>query len=161
MGCRDAARWLYRLDEHFTWRSPFPLERDWAFQDSDGHTRLVLTTEGDITVMKRYAWDGCTPKLCVFDLVVGTPDGAVHPDTGKPKTSHASLIHDALYQFVPDGLPLTRPQADTCFLRLMEERRFALRYLYYGAVRTLGWISRPVTRRIRKTYGGCRIDCSA
>jgi hypothetical protein len=160
MGCRDAARWQYRLDEHFTWRSPFPLERDWAFQDCDGHTRLLLTTEGDITVMKRYAWDGCTPKLCVLDLVVGTPDGAVHPETGKPKTYQASLIHDALYQFLPDDLPLNRRQADQCFLRLMEEHRFALRYVYYLAVRALGWLFRPVTRRIRRTYRGRRIDCS-
>lgn len=160
MMCKGGARWLYRLERNYSWRSPFRLDRDWAFQDRTGHTRLVLTTEGEITVIKGYAWDGCTPKVCLFDVLLGTPDGVVYVLTGRPKTYYASLVHDALYQFLPDGLPLSRAQADRCFLMLMTEHEFALRRLYYAAVRALGWLTRPVTRRIRKTYGGRRIDCS-
>jgi hypothetical protein len=153
MLCRSAVRWLYRLDHSYSWESPYPQERDWAFQDKKGHTRLLITTEGVITVTRGYAWDGCTPKLCVFDLLVGTPDGAVHAKTGRPKTYYASLIHDALYQFLPDGLPMTRAQADRCFLILMRESDFMLSGLYYWAVRLGGWLTLPLTRSIRGTAG--------
>lgn len=160
MACNDTVRWLYRLDDHFAWQSPFRVDHDWAFQDAGGQTRLVITTDGQITVIKSYAWDGCTPKICILDILVGTPDGAVYSTTGQPKTYYASLVHDALYQFLPHGLPLTRAQCDECFLRLMERDRFALRYIYYGAVRVFGGIARPVTRRVRRTHGGRRIDCA-
>lgn len=158
MGCGDTVRWLYRLDEDFVWPSPFPVSHDVAFQDAEGQTRLLITTDGTITVLKSYAWDGCTPKVCFLDLLVGTPDGAVYEGTGRPKTYYASLVHDALYQFLPDDLPLKRSQCDECFLRLMRRDRFALRYLYYVAVRLFGGLTRPVTRRIRRTYGARRIE---
>ena len=160
MGVADphVAKWIFRLDRNYAWRSPFPLERDWAFQDSSGQTRLLLETDGTITVTSGYAWDGCTPKTFLLNLVVGTPDGVVDTRTGWPRTYHASLVHDALYQFLPDGLPLTRAQADRCFLELMKETDFVLRYLYYAAVRLFGGFTLPVTRRIRRTSGGQGIE---
>ena len=158
MACKDTVRWLYRLDDDVTWPSPFRIDRDAAFQDSSGRTRLVITTDGRITVTKGYAWDGCTPKFCALDILFGTPDGAVAAATGRPKTYFASLVHDALYQFLPDGVPLTRAQCDVCFLRLMERDQFALRYVYYAAVRMFGGLSRRITRRVRRTYGGRRTD---
>jgi len=161
MPCKEAARWLFQLEKHFSWGSPYPLERDWAFQDMNGHTRLLLTTDGTITVMKGYAWDGATPKTCAFDLVLGTPDGVVFLGTGKPKTYYATLVHDALYQFLPEDPPLTRRQADHCFLLLMREHKFALRHVYWLAVRLFGWISWRITRRIRSTFGGRKLDCTA
>ena len=94
IGCGDTVRWLYRLDEDFAWPSPFPVSHDVAFQDAEGQTRLLITTDGTITVLKGYAWDGCTPKVCFLDLLVGTPDGAVYEGTGRPKTYYASLVHD-------------------------------------------------------------------
>jgi len=36
--------------------------------------------------------------------------------------------------------PVNRRQADACFLRLMEESEFMLRYLYWAAVRLFGWL---------------------
>jgi len=146
-------KWVYELEADFTWPSGLPGDRDWAFQDRTGVTRLIVTTDGSITVTKGYAWDGCTPKLCVFDIQVGVPDGVVDFRTRKPKTYYASLVHDALYQFVPDGLPLTRAQADRCFLRLMAESGFAPRWIYYVAVRLFGDLFRRAGRRIRKTKG--------
>ncbi len=161
MPCREAAYWLFCLERNYSWQSPYVLDRDWAFQDDEGHTRLLITTEGIITVTKGYAWDGCTPKTCFLDLVLGTPDGVVYVGTGKPKTYYASLIHDALYQFLPEDPPLTRAQADRCFLLLMEESKFALRHIYWVAVRVFGGLTRPITRRIRQTFGGRKIDCAA
>ncbi len=154
MPCQGAAKWLYRLDRDYAWQSPFRFARDWAFQDGEGHTRLVLTAEGVIHVLAGYSWDGCTPKTCFLDVVIGTPDGVVFLGTGRPKTYYASLVHDALYQFLPSGLPLTRAEADRCFLLLMTESEFAPRRLYYWAVRLFGGLTLPITRRIRATYGG-------
>ena len=49
-----------------------------------------------------------------------------------------SLVHDALYQFLADGLPLTRRQADLVFLQLMRESGFRLAPIYWLFVRALG-----------------------
>jgi hypothetical protein len=103
--------------------------------------------------MRGYAWNGCSPKYCLFDILLGTPEGVVDSRTRRPKTFYASLVHDALYQFVPDGLPLTRRQADQCFLQLLEETGFRPRILYYLAVRVFGALVRRATRYVRKTVG--------
>lgn len=153
MFCKNSVRWRYRLEKDYSWQSGYQLDQDWAFEDRRGTVRLILRADGTITVTAGYAWDGCTPKFCVLDLSVGVPDGAVHADTGQPKTYYASLIHDALYQFLPDGLPLNRSQADRCFLRLMTRDEFALRYLYYAAVRVFGDLFRRGGRQIRKPRG--------
>lgn len=152
------APWIYRLPRSHSWQSPYRFERDWAFQDKKGRTRLVISSGGVLTVTRGYAWDGCTPKFYLIDLVFGIPDGVVFLSTGRPKTYYASLFHDALYQFIPDGLPMSRAQADRCFLLLMTESEFALRHVYYGAVRSFGWLTLPITRRIRRTHGGRRVD---
>lgn len=151
--CKNSEKWVFVLDKDFSWQSGFHLAEDCAFQDKTGTTRLILKTNGIIVVKKEYAWDGCTPKICVFDVLVGIPDGVVDSRTKKPKTFYASLVHDALYQFLPDGLPLTRKNADDCFLKLMEETGFVPRYFYYAAVRLLGGMFARAGRRIRKSKG--------
>src|SRR3989441_12713724 len=100
----------------------------------------MLRRQGTITVAARSAWDGCTPKFCIPDILLGTPDRLVDSKTTQPKTYYASLVHDALYQFLLDGLPFTRRQADGCFLRLMGQTGFAPRYVYWAAVRIFGWL---------------------
>lgn len=151
--CENSVPWLYVLDRHFTWKSGLEINEDVAFKDKTGVIRLVLEKGGRVTVMRGYAWNGCSPKYCLFDILLGPPEGVVDSRTGRPKTFHASLVHDALYQFVPDGLPLTRRQADRCFLWLLEETGFRPRILYYLAVRALGWLVRRGTRYVRKTVG--------
>ena len=132
MLCRKTAAWLYRLDRSFTWESALPVREDLVFRDGDGKVRLIVESGGRLTVMRGYSWNGCSPKVCVLDLLVGTPDGAVYEPTGRPKAYYASLVHDALYQFLDAGSPVTRAQADGCFLRLMGESEFVLRHLYLG-----------------------------
>ena len=153
MFCTDNVRWLYKLEKNFSWESGLNFDRDYAFKDKTGVVRLILEEGGHITVTRGYAWDGCSPKFCLFDLLIGTPDGTVHARTGKPKTYFASLVHDALYQFVPEGLPLSRHDADRCFLRLMSETQFRLRYIYFFAVWAFGGLVRRVERYSRKTAG--------
>lgn len=153
MFCRHSVKWRYRLDQDYHWESGLQIYQNWAFKDRDGNVRLILRVGGGITVTAGYAWDGCTPKFCVLDLSLGVPDGVVNATTGKPKTYYASLIHDALYQFLPNDLTLDRAQADGCFLRLMTRDQFLLRYIYYVAVRLFGGLFRRAGHRIRKTRG--------
>jgi hypothetical protein len=151
--CKNSVRWLYRLEESYSWESGHRLEEDVVFLDKSGAVRLVIERGGRITVTRGYAWDGCTPKVCLFDILIGVPDGVVHARTGRPKTYYASLVHDALYQFLPDGLPLTRYHADEFFLRLMAESDFGPRRIYWLAVRTFGGLFRSAARQVRKTRG--------
>lgn len=158
MLCNKTEKWLYKLPESYSWQSPYTQDKDWEFKDEHGTTWLKLMRDGRIEVMKEYAWDGCTPKVCILDVLFGTPDGAVDTTTGRPKTYYASLVHDALCQFQPAELPLSSAQVDKCFLLLMHETKFALRYIYYAAVRIFGWFTKPVTRMIRKIHGGQRTE---
>ena len=105
--CRNSEKWVFELEQDFSWESGFTFTDDFAFKDKTGIVRLILLRNGKMTVNKRYAWDDCTPKICIFDVLFGTPDGVVDSRTRKPKTYYASLVHDALYQFLPDGVPLT------------------------------------------------------
>lgn len=151
--CKNSVRWLYRLERSFTWDSKHPIPEDLVFRDKTGVVRLIIEEGGRITVTRGYAWNGCSPKICVFDLLLGTPEGVVHVRTEKPKTYYASLVHDALYQFLPDGLPLGRRHADWFFLLLLAESEFAPRWLYWGAVRLIGGFVWRATRFKRETRG--------
>ena len=153
MFCENSVRWLYRLERSHAWDSGLAIDHDCAFKDKEGRVRLILERGGRITVTRGYAWNGCSPKFCFVDLIVGTPDGVVDARTGWPKTYYASLVHDALYQFAGDGLPLSRSQADGCFLRLLDATGFRLRWIYFVAVRLFGGFTRHITRWVRKTRG--------
>ena len=157
MFCRNTEKWLYRVTGDYTWRSGVSIPKDMEFVDQKGKVRLRISEDGAITVTKRYTWDGCTPKFCLLDVLLGIPDGAVYSGpgehTGKPKTYHASLIHDALYQFLNKDLPYNRKDADLFFLRLMQETGFKLSGVYYIAVRIFGGLA----NRLSVTYGKKRV----
>ena len=135
---RLAVKWIYTLEADYEWPSGLDFGAGCAFEDDSGRRWLELRPGGAIRVKKDYAWDGCSPKWAAWDILFGTPDGVPHADTRKPKTYHASLVHDALYQFLDACLPLTRQQCDRLFLRLLAEQHFAPRRIYFGAVRLLG-----------------------
>jgi len=153
MWCKDGAAWLYRLERNYSWDSGVAVPADLIFRDAKGRVRLVIETTGRMTVMRGYSWNGCSPKFCLFDILIGTPDGVVHLGTGRPKAYYASLVHDALYQFLPLSAPLTRADADRVFLRLLAESNFVPRRLYWLAVRLFGWIVRLGQKRVRKWEG--------
>lgn len=150
---KNNARWIYRVDKSYSWDSALPVSEDQAFQDSNGKVRLIIEKGGRITVMRGYSWNGCSPKVYLFDLVFGTPDGVIHASTGKPKTYFASMVHDALYQFLNADSPIRRREADACFLHLMAASDFSLRYIYWAAVRVFGcfvWLG----KRYKRIWGG-------
>ena len=153
MLCRDSAPWVYKLERCFCWESGCAVPDDYVFFDSAGKVWLFIERSGAITVMKGYAWNGCTPKVCFLDLLIGTPEGAVYGETGKRKTYYASLVHDALYQFLREASPLTRGEADRFFLQLMQDSDFVLARVYWLVVRSLGWAFWQGTSRKREWAG--------
>src|SRR5439155_485471 len=74
--CKNSEPWVFTLPEDFSWDSGFTVPGEWEFRDKTGAVRLILRRSGRITVTRRYAWDGCSPKVCVFDILLGTPDEA-------------------------------------------------------------------------------------
>jgi hypothetical protein len=153
MFCKNAVKWLYRLDRNFPWQSKLDIKQDYAFKDKDGTVRLILEQGGKVTVIGGYAWNGCSPKFCFCDILFGTPEGVVDARTSKPKTFYASLVHDAMYQFLTDGLPISRRDADQCFLALLKETYFRPRLIYYLVVRLFGGLVLHIERSSRKTNG--------
>ncbi|MCC6658851.1 MAG: DUF1353 domain-containing protein [Rhodocyclaceae bacterium] len=155
-----SVRWIFLLEQDYTYslgrHLPADWREGWAFADSSGRRRLEIHPNGDAVVLAGYAWDGCTPKYSLADIVLGTPDGVPSEITKKPKTYYASLLHDVLYQFLDAGLPLSRRQADAVFLEIMQRDRFAPRRVYHAAVRMFGGLFRMFTRWKRR-YAGRKI----
>jgi len=151
--CKNAVFWLYRLERSYSWDSRHQIPYDLVFRDASGSVRLVVETSGRITVMRGYSWNGCSPKFCLLDILIGTPDGVVNVDTGKPKAYYASLVHDALYQFLLLDQSLKRRHADGFFLRLLGESAFAPRYVYWLAVPLFGWLVWLGKKRARSWQG--------
>ncbi len=93
-----------------------------------------------ITINPGYSWNGCNPKRIIWDIEVGTPDGAIDAHTGRPRVYYPSLVHDFLCQF-EEQIPLTRAEIDMVFYRLMVEYDFAPAKIYYGMVRLFSLFS--------------------
>jgi hypothetical protein len=132
--------WRFCLDNPFVWQAPINPRHGARFTDHQGRTWLTITEDGAIAIAKDYAWNGCSPGIAVWDWgVLGLPQGINDEVTGKPKTYYASLVHDALYQFMnyPD-MPYSRKEMDQLFLVLMQQSQFSLATVYYWAVRSLG-----------------------
>jgi hypothetical protein len=153
MWSKNCARWLYRLEQNYAWDSQHQISEDLVFRDKAGKVRLVFEQSGLITVTRGYAWNGCSPKFCFFDILLGTPEGVVHASTGHPKTYYASLVHDAMYQFLGDGLPVKRHHADRFFLELLSASEFAPRWLYWFMVRICGYLIWRSTKAYRANRG--------
>ncbi len=114
----------------------------------------------DLDRWRTYAWDGCTPKAWFFwFILIGTPDWysrklegvTVWYDADKevhypcrrtyfwPMAHKASVVHDALYQFL-DNIPITKNEVDKLFHQLLLESNMPrlLSYGYYLAVKYFG-----------------------
>ncbi|MFA5117221.1 MAG: hypothetical protein WC695_00035 [Candidatus Omnitrophota bacterium] len=106
------------------------------FQLSKDGTVLVLGTN-----YKGYAWDGCSPKIKIKDVYLGTFEGVLNFSSGESKTYFASLIHDVFYQFSREVRPfIARKKVDKEFYLILKRDGFAFARLYYIVVRLLGWV---------------------
>jgi len=128
---------IHKLEKDFIWNCGRKFLENIEFYDKKGKLWLEIKNNGDIIVKKDYSWDGCTPKFNILDLfIIGTPDGVINIRTGKPKTYYASLIHDALYQFIDDERMLfNRKDIDDFFYSILKEEKFILAPIYYIIVR--------------------------
>lgn len=135
--------WKFRLpDDYYYYCCKFPAKKTVSFADDTGKVRLEILHQGIIKVNAGYAWDGCSPKFKIGDLMLlGTPDGVPDPATGLPKTYYASLVHDALYQFMDDPrMPYSRKEMDEIFHDILIDVGFSFSNLYYYGVRCFGGV---------------------
>lgn len=110
-------------------------ENEWFKLQEDG----MLVIKG--THYKGYAWDGCSPKIKIKDVYLGTLEGVLDFDTGYSKTYYASLVHDVFYQFAKDVKPfIKRKEVDREFHSILKRDGFRFAKFYYIAVRLFGWI---------------------
>ncbi|WP_394972575.1 hypothetical protein [uncultured Croceitalea sp.] len=86
-----------------------------------------------------FAWDGCTPKKEILDLLIGTPDGKMDFGTEEPITYYASFVHDILYKYKAE-IPLSRKTVDDLFFLILKRSEFKLAGIYHFGVRTFGGI---------------------
>ena len=126
--------WIFKIEEDFVYMSIHlgkSFDSEWLRLNKNGTVTIKANKRG-------YAWDGCTPKISILGLfVLGTPDGHIDVETGKPLTYHASLVHDAFYQYLED-IPVSKQEIDRQFYEMLKEQRFPLAWLYYKAVSYLG-----------------------
>lgn len=80
---------------------------------------------GILTILKGFAWDGCTPKFRIFGTIIGVPDFK--------ETYIASAIHDFLInnQLVHT---LSRKSMDMIFEDILRSESFKLTFIYANAV---------------------------
>ncbi len=158
-----SVKWIYELDADYTIDLKKYLSNHFdqtlSFQDSSGVERLVLYPTGIAIIRAKYAWDGCTPKFAIFDIVFGIPDGVPNEQTRKPKAYYASLVHDVLYQFLDVDIPIKRPDADEAFFSILERDAFTPRYVYWAFVRVFGGLAHHFTRW-KRSYRGRRVPLS-
>lgn len=113
------------------------------------------TADYNFAHTRTYAWDGCSPKNWFFWLaLIGTPDFAQITETIRTlnntepcarrqvfwqRAHHASLVHDALYQYL-NTIPISKNDVDQLFYDMLCESGFCplLARLYWLAVRVFG-----------------------
>lgn len=146
-------KWLYRLQEDFEYQSKYKFPCNYRFLDKEEITRMEIYKDGTIVVKENYCWDGCTPKFNFIDISFGVPDGITNPDTLKPKCYYASLVHDALCQFILSELPLSKRQVDGIFYDLLKRSEFKPRYIYWVFVRIFGYLFLLIDKMFRRNKG--------
>jgi hypothetical protein len=122
-----------------------------------GHSTLDLQRQEvhyDFARPSTYAWDGCTPKVPFYWLaIIGIPDWWEKPhrvlqlqggelreaEVFWPLAHPASLVHDALYQYL-NVAPLAKHEADLLFFRMLREAGmlWPAAFVYYLSVRLFG-----------------------
>jgi hypothetical protein len=126
--------YIFRITDDYVYE-----EAGWDLAEAFDCEWLHISVDGVITVKANeqgYAWDGCTPKWSLLNLaIIGVPDGHVNHRTMQPYTYAASLVHDALYQYL-DTVPVSKAKIDWLFYEMLGD--FKLKWVYYQAVKLLG-----------------------
>jgi hypothetical protein len=125
---------LYRYILEEDWEYPYIIDSKIEFKGlSDKGELLVNIYNGNVTIKKGYAWDGCSVKIAkIGSLYIGTPDGI------KGETKRASCIHDVLYQFHNYIPSLQQITVDRIFRNELIKAGWKLWKIYFLAVRIFG-----------------------
>lgn len=86
---------------------------------------VYLNEDGLVTINDGYAWDGASGAIDTKSIM------------------RASLVHDALYQMIREGLPIVRKEADKELYRICRESGMwwiRAQYIYW-AVRLFGKVA--------------------
>ncbi|MFA6218083.1 MAG: hypothetical protein WDL87_10585 [Candidatus Omnitrophota bacterium] len=130
--------YIYCMRANYRYQSSIKgreFENEWFSLAKDGSVLIKGTHYNG------YAWDGCSPKIKIKDVYLGTLEGVLNYNTGKSKTYFASLIHDVFYQFSKNVRPfVSRKEVDEEFYEILKKDGFVFARLYYFAVRLLGWM---------------------
>lgn len=119
-------KYKYTLEEDYVYFSGIK-NRKFEGEDKTKRIWLRILPNGAIFIPKGYSWDGAT----------------LAPDF--PELYYPTLVHDALYQFLPHT-PMSRKEIDDIFLKMMQEENFKYAKIYYRAVRWFGGIFVKLTR---------------
>ncbi len=134
----DMGVYIYCIKEDYARKTAIrgrEFSNEWFALDKDG----TVTIKG--SNKNGYSWDGCSPKKKFLDIYVGTPEAVLNFTTGKTKTYYASLIHDVFYQFSKDVKSfISRKEVDKEFCNILKADGFRAAKIYYGVVRSLGWL---------------------
>ncbi len=167
-GCRDhAGPWLNFIDRPLLRHCPQLAGRFFYGEWLVIHDGLLIINPGqaEVDLAQRsvryhfdrpttYAWDGCTPKVPFYWLaIIGIPDWwerkhqLLRLEAGEvreqevfwPLAHPASLVHDALYQYL-NVAPVAKHEADLLFFQMLREAGMwrPLAFAYYLAVRLFG-----------------------
>lgn len=127
---KHMAKWRFKFSRDYALFLTFNTGIHAEFYDKN--EKHWMTIDGNIIIIKAgYAWNGCSPKRCLFGQWVGTPD--------YKQTILASGIHDALCQFFNcEHFLLDKYTVDLIFYHIMKRKEFHLTDIYYGAVNKFG-----------------------
>jgi len=127
------------------------------------------TVAYDFSCTRTYAWDGCTPKRFFYWIaVVGTPDWwhaartiqtidrsgrIVDREVVWQIAHHASLVHDALYQYL-EHIPIAKKDVDRLFRDMLVEAglHWSVAMIYHLAVRWFGPGPDPAVTRVENGH---------
>lgn len=106
--------WRYRLEYEFRAYAP-------ELSVIEFHNQWLFIDRGNVVISRGYAWDGCSPAWRMpGGLWIGPWDGPRGTD-GRPVSWHASLVHDALCQFRPDLVGVSKDATVRIFKRMLVE----------------------------------------
>lgn len=142
---QEIKKHVKRVKYLFTLEADFEISHP-IFENVTFMGDFVMIAGGKLYIKAGYSWDGNTPQFKLFGLVrIGTPNGRINPETGKPKTYYASLVHDALYQYFPKH-EISRKAIDDLYFEMLKQADFKGAGVYHKAVRALGGIYIALTR---------------
>ena len=170
--------WINYVDYPVAKRSPVAAGKYFYSEWLIIHDELIVVNPGvstvrhdnrtvayDFSVTRTYAWDGCTPKRFFYWIaVVGTPDWWHAARTiqtidrdGRPVdrevawqiAHHASLVHDALYQYL-EHIPLNKNEVDRLFFEILIDTGlpWPVAKIYHLAVHWFGPGPDPAVERV-------------